>query len=354
MNRLVFIGSFIAAIINSSSLLAANGKYLSRLEFYTSQNGPGLAYAVLKDGKSIESGAAGFADRASGTLNAQHSLFNIASNSKQFTAMSIMLLEQTRKVSLEDPVRKFIPELPDYAKDVKVKHLVYHTSGLPDYMSICKATGPVTNQTVVDFLKNESKLDFQAGTRHEYSNTGYVLLSEVVQRASGATFPDFVHRQIFDKLGMTDTRIVKVGDKRPYLNQSSGYGEWPFFDLMNEVQCDYVFGDGGVYTTVQDYQKWLVALTKPGFLPEASLTKLLTAGTLDSGDSVPYAYGWGLDEFGGNPMIAHSGSWTGYKSVAAYIPAKGVWVIVLSNYRNMPVWGVAEDLLAKHVAPANH
>lgn len=355
MKRLMRIGFLIAALNISSSMHATEGKYLPRLELYTSQNGPGLAYAVLKDGKAIESGAAGFADRASGTLNAQNSLFNIASNSKQFTAMAIMLLEQAGKVSLDDPVRKFIPELPDYAKDLKIKHLVYHTSGLPDYMSICMADGaPVTNRSVVDFLKKESKLDFPSGTRFGYSNTGYVVLSEVVQRASGVTFPEFVQREIFDKLGMAETRVVKAGDKRPYPNQSFGYGEWPFFDLMNEEPCDYILGDGGIYTSVQDYQKWLMALSKPGFLPKASLGKLFTAGTLNSGEAVPYAYGWVIDKFNGNPRVWHNGSWTGYKSFTAYIPAKGIWVMVLSNYVNMPVEGIAEDLLVKHTSPAKN
>lgn len=281
-----------ASAFISTSIFASENSHLSRLELYTSQQGPGLAYAVLRDGNAIESGAAGYADRTSVTLNGQSSLFNIASNSKQFTAMSIMLLELAGKISLEDPVRKFIPELPTYAENVKIKHLVYHTSGLPDYMSICSATGPVTNQSVIDFLKSASQVDFPAGTRHEYSNTGYVILSEVVQRASGTSFPDFVQNQIFNKLGMTSSRIVKIGDQRPYPNQASGYGEWPFFNLMNDVPCDYVFGDGGVYTSIEDYQKWLVALSKPGFLSEASLAKLFTAGTLDSGDAIPYAYGW--------------------------------------------------------------
>jgi CubicO group peptidase (beta-lactamase class C family) len=99
---------------------------------------------------------------------------------------------------------------------------------------------------------------------------------------------------------------------------------------------------------VHDYSKWMIALSKPGFLSEASLNKLFAAGTLDSGASIRYAYGWALDEFEGIPMIAHSGSWTGYKSVAAFLPQKDLSVIVLSNYQNIPIWGVVEELLAKH------
>jgi CubicO group peptidase (beta-lactamase class C family) len=348
MSRLCFVSPIIVTLFLSSGAFADDG-YLSRLGLYTSQNGPGLAFAVLSNGKTIDSGSVGFADRASGVLNAQNSLFNIASNSKQFTAMAIMLLERDGKVALDDLVSKFIPELPDYAKDIKVRHLVYHTSGLRDYMSICRATAPVQNAEVISFLRSETKLLFTAGSEHEYSNTGYVLLSEIVQRAAGMTFPNYIQSQIFDKLGMADSRVVNLGDRRPFPNQSSGYGEWPFFNVMNEVPCDYIFGDGGIYTSVQDYSKWLVALSKPGFLSEALLTKLFTAGTLDSGESLRYAYGWGLDDFDGNPMIAHSGSWTGYKSVAAILPQKGIIVIVLSNYRNIPIWGVADELLGKHL-----
>ena len=263
--------------------------------------------------------------------------------------MAIMLLERDGTVALDDLVSKFIPELPEYAKDLKVRHLVYHTSGLPDYMSICRATAPVQNAEVINFLRSEKKLLFTAGSEHEYSNTGYVLLSEIVQPASGMTFPSFIQSQIFDKLGMTNSRVVKIGERRPFPNQASGYGEWPFFNLMNEVPCDYIYGDGGIYTSVEDYYKWLVALSKPGFLSEALLTKWFTAGTLDSGESVRYAYGWGLDDFDGIPMIAHSGSWTGYKSVAAIMPQKNIIVIVLSNYRNIPIWGIADELLGKHL-----
>lgn len=340
--------ALMTVVIATSPLTA----YVPRLALYTEAKGPGLSYVILKDGVQVESGAAGFAERATSRLNDQTTLFNIASNSKQFTAAAALLLEQAGKLDLEAPVSRYLPELPGYAKDVKVKHLVFHTSGLPDYMSICDTTtAEVTNADVVAHLATHAQLDFPAGTRHEYSNTGYVLLSEVVQRASGVPFPAFLQREIFDKLGMTATKVLKPGDKRPYEGQAFSYGAWPFLDLKADVPCDFIYGDGGIFTSTSDYQKWTRALSKPGALfNQTLLDKMFTSGTLDSGEPVNYGFGWGLDKLNGEPMIHHSGSWNGYRSTVAYLPGKQLWAILLCNYAEVPRWEIVDELFKKHQA----
>ena len=253
--------SFLFALLFLSISTANAFEFEKRFAAYEKQVGPGLAVLVIKDGKTIFSKGYGWASLGKGKQKISPTTnFNLASNSKQFTAFALLSLEQKGLISIDDKVSKYIPELPSYMSGVRVKHLVFHTSGAPDYMDVCETKKQIVNADVISFLGTKSKLDFETGTKHEYSNTGYVLLSEVLSRAAKKPFPEVLKTEIFEKLGMKETTVISVESERKILNRSLGIGEWPFFEPKDDHSCNYVFGDGGIYTSLNDYAKWALAL----------------------------------------------------------------------------------------------
>ncbi|MCX6116998.1 MAG: serine hydrolase [Proteobacteria bacterium] len=327
--------------------LSYAGEYIVQLEKFTEQKGPGIAYAVTKSGKVIEENFFGYQDRQKEILAGRQTKFNLASNSKQFTAAAILILEERGLLSLNDNVSQYIAEWPTYAQAVKIRHLVFHTSGLPDYMSLCGGGKMVLNKDILDFLSKETKLYEPAGTKHEYSNTGYVVLSEIVQRVAKVSFDSFIEQEIFRPLQMTNSKVLSIDSSDLVVNRAVPYDDWPFFEIIDRRDCDYVFGDGGILTTTEDYGRWLnsVATKSLPFLKNPG--RLFEAGSTDDGKPIDYGFGWQIDEYNGVRMLDHGGLWGGNKSFAAIFPDQGLSILVLSNYRIAPVWKVTAELANK-------
>jgi CubicO group peptidase (beta-lactamase class C family) len=318
--------------------------FSERLGQYTRLRGPGVALLVIKDGKVVRKEGFGFADLSRGTRISPETNFNLASNSKQFTATAALLLERQKKISLTDPLSKYIPEIPEYAGKVKISDLIHHTAGLPDYLGICDSKDPVTNKEVIAFLRKRSALDFPPGTRHEYSNTGYVILSEVIERAAGVPFFEFVQEAIFNKLGMKNSFVLRSDGADKGSKRAIGYSEWPFFKPLNSSPCDRVYGDGGVLTNLEDYSRWLLALNGPGFLSEGELQRAFSPSFLEDGTVIPYSFGWMNDEYRGSKYLYHTGAWLGFRSFVVHVPSKKLWVSILSNHKAVPGWDLMKEI----------
>ncbi len=295
---------------------------------------PGAALAIIKDGRVIYERGYGMAKIEDDLVMTPSKIFDIASVSKQFTATCIAILVKQGKISLEDDVRKYIPELPQYEGPITIKHLVYHTSGLRDYTGLLELAGfrsGVDSTDAADALEiicSQKKLNDRPGEKYSYTNTGYFLLGQVVERVSGKSLNEFAQEHIFKPLGMKHT-IYQDDHTQIIKNRASGYslqGSEYRFDLSNWDQT----GDGNVYTSVEDLCLWDQAFYSNALGKEV-MDMLQTAGTLNSGKKLDYALGLEITAYKGLKMVKHTGSWAGFRAVIIRFPDQKFSVICLAN-----------------------
>lgn len=316
------------------------------LNNFVPPNGPAVVALVAVDGKVVYSGASGFANIEKRIPVKVSHLFNMASVSKQFTAMAVLLLEAEGKIASFDSVRKYIPELPKYAENITIRHLLHHQGGLPAYESICGSEdAPMTNKNVTDFLAATKQPEFAAGSRYSYSNSGYVVLAEIVSRASGKAFADFMRERIFKPTGMKDTFVLNPGALKKYRKNPvvGHYEEWTDGSYVFSG-CDTLWGDGSVISHIADLHQWFTALHSRKLLNEEWTQKYFTAAKI--GDGPAYAYGLEKDESNGTPAWSHAGSWGGFISYAVYYPSRAAWIVTMSNFDGFESTALTEALSA--------
>jgi len=296
---------------------------------------PGCAVGVAIGGKAVLTKAYGMADLEHDVPNTVETIFEAGSVAKQFTAMAVMLLAKDGKLSLDDPARTYVPELPDYGAPLTIRHLLNHTSGLRDWGSVAaiagapRTTREYTHAHVLDIVSRQASLNFPTGTQWSYTNTGFNLAAIIVSRVSGMSFAEFSRARIFQPLGMTDTswrddhtRIVK-GRAQAYVSASDGYHlEMPF---------ENVYGNGGLLTTVGDLLKWNEHFVTPTVGDRALVTTQSTAGRFNDGRPLDYALGLFVGDYRGVRNIFHSGSTAGYRAHLNRFPATDTSVAVLCN-----------------------
>ncbi len=292
---------------------------------------PGVAVAVIHNGKLVLERAYGYADIDARTPITADTAFDLASVSKQFAAMAIMLLVEDGKLSYDDPVGKYVPELQVY-EGVTIRHLLLHTGGLPDYYDVIDTSaGMPTNQDAAKLLGKMAKADFPPGERFEYSNAGYDMLGPVVEAASGMAFAKFVQERIFAPLGMDNSRVHD--HNLPVIpNRARGYepAEGGFV-LNNDDPLNAIIGSGSIFSTLNDLCRWDQALYTEDLVSAATLELAFTSGTNNHGESLDYGFGWRTDEYAGHKRLRHGGSWVGFRSHIARIPELKFTVILLSN-----------------------
>ena len=309
-------------------------------------NGPAVVALVAVDGKVVYSGASGFSNIEKKIPAKLSHLFNMASVSKQFTAMAILLLEAEGKIAASDSVRKYIPELPKYAEKITIRHLLHHQGGLPAYENICGSEdAPMTNKNVTDFLAATKQPEFIAGTRYSYSNSGYVVLAEIVSRASGKAFADFLRERIFKPTGMKDSFVLNPASLKKYRKNPvvGHYEEWTDGSYVFSG-CDTLWGDGSVISSVADLHQWFSALHSRKLINEDWTQKFFTA--VKTGDGPAYAYGLEKDESNGITAWSHAGSWGGFISYVVYYPSRAAWIVTMSNFDGFESTALTEALSA--------
>ncbi|MBP7558348.1 MAG: serine hydrolase [Chitinophagaceae bacterium] len=306
---------------------------------------PGAAVAVVKDGRVIFQKGYGMADLGHNIPITAQTVFNIASVSKQFTAFATYLLAGEGRISLEDDVRKYIPELPDYGTVIRIKHLLAHTSGLRDQAAISSLAGNrqgdiSTTAQVLKLAVRQKKLNFTPGTAFGYCNTGYTLLAEIIQRVSGQSFATYTNEKIFRPLGMNNTQFCD-NHEAVVKNKAASY------ELVNGVYYNKPLntsnpGPSGLLTTVEDLTKWILNFEKPVVGTPALIKAFNEVSCLDNGnkvvlrilgnsDTVFHAKGQNLSKYNGVDMITHGGHTAAFRTFMGRFPGEHLAIIALSN-----------------------
>jgi CubicO group peptidase (beta-lactamase class C family) len=320
---------------------------------------PGCALGVYRDGRMLYARGYGSAHLELDVPITPATVFDLGSTSKQFTAMSILLLAKDGTLSLDDDVRRFLPALSSYGRPITIRHLLHHTSGLRDYLTLMALAGESfdnvsTDEDALELIVRQRALDFTPGSEWEYSNTGFFLLSLIVKRASGQSLREFAAARIFGPLGMTHTRFRD--DHRSLIpNRAAAYdppdstGAY-HIDVSNFEQA----GDGAVHTTVEDLLLWDRNFYSGQVGGPDVLAEMVRPGRLNDGTALDYASGLFVGSYRGLPTVAHGGSWGGYRAELLRFPTERVSVACLCNVARSNPTGlarrVADVVLADRLA----
>ena len=306
---------------------------------------PGVALAIVKGGKIVYERGYGLAKLEDGIVNTPDKVFDIGSVSKQFTAACVAMLVREGKVGLDDDIRKYIPEMPAYERPVTVNHLLHHTSGLRDYNSLLELAGfrawadSPTVEEALEVIRRQKKLNYTPGDEYSYTNTGFFLLSQIVERVSGRSLNAFAQERIFKPLGMTKT-LFQDDHTQVIKDRATGYteGEGGAFKISMSNWDET--GDGNVYTTVRDLYLWDQAFTT-GALGKDLMDMLQTTGVLNSGQAIDYAWGLVVSEYKGLKVVEHGGAWVGFRAALVRFPEQNFSVIILANLDSIDPSGLA-------------
>jgi CubicO group peptidase (beta-lactamase class C family) len=291
----------------------------------------------------------------------------LASVSKQFTAMAIMILAERGKLSYDDPLSKFFPEFPKYADTITVRHLLNHVAGFPEYEELFMNLGKVdrkwprstttppsayepTARDALLLLATNASPRFPAGQRFEYSNSGYMVLGQIVEQASKQRYAQFLRENIFLPLGMTETAVYD--ETKPAIpNRASSYRSTnQTYQQIDYTPFNFIYGEDNVVTTLNDLYKWDQALYTEKLVRAATLQLAFTPGTLNDGSRTDYGFGWRIAPVLGLPALGHSGSWIGFRTIILRFPEKRTTVVVLANREDFPVGTVAQEIAAIYLA----
>src|SRR5215217_4850059 len=313
--------------------------------------GPGCAAAVSLNGETVFEKAFGFADLEHNVLNTPQTIFESGSVAKQFTAASLVLLQLEGALSLDDPVKKYIRELPDYGSPLTIRHLLNHTSGLRDWGTVLSLTGAgrgdrvITQDLALDIITHQRGLDFTPGSEYSYSNSGYNLAAIIIERVSKQKFPAFIEERLFKPLGMKnsswrdDYQRIVPGRAQAYSRQ--GNGAWRLeMPLMN------VYGNGGMLTTVGDWMKWNAMLDSQS-LGAPLVNALEPRGLLHDGGKITDALGLQVDKYKGLKDVAHGGATAGYQTFLARYPDTKVSIGIMCNGTSPGAGAIAAGITAE-------
>ena len=305
---------------------------------WDSPESPGCALSVAVAGDLVLSRAWGMADLEHGIPNTPSTIFEGGSLAKQFTSAAVVLLALDGKLSLDDDVRTYIPEVRDYGTPVTLRRLMTHTSGMRDWGSVASISGwgrgarSHRHAHVLDIVSRQSALNFEPGHEYSYSNTGYNLLAVVVDRVSGMPFAEFSRERIFEPLEMSDTQW-RDDYRRIVPRRSTAYSAADDGFLINRP-IEYVHGNGGILSTVGDLQVWNAALTDGRLGGEEFVRMMHDRAVLNDGRTMAYAGGLQLRDFAGVPSVTHTGSTAGYRGFIGRYPDQQLSIAILCNVGN--------------------
>jgi len=323
---------------------------------------------VAEEGKILYSQSFGYANEETKAVLTENSIFETGSVSKQFTAMAIMILKESGKLKLEDEIKKYIPELSNY-DGITVRHLLNHTSGLPDYMelmdSLFDKTQIATNKDIISlFNQYKPKVQFQPNSRFEYSNTGYALLAIIIENVSGMSYADYLNDFIFKPLDMSSTFVYNRRlQPKTLSNYAYGYISPDsltgyilpddFDETKYVVWLDGIVGDGTVNSTVIDLLKWDRALYTSKLLSENGMKEIFEVATLNNKTKTDYAFGWEIEKFDVySKMTRHGGSWPGYVAYMERHIENDKTIIILQNHEDdisIPLKAIRKIIYGKHL-----
>jgi len=309
------------------------------------QHVPGVSIAVVRDGKVIKAAGYGMANVELNVAATPDTVFKIASVSKQFLATGIMLLVQDGKLSLDDKISKFLDGTPDTWKDITIRHLLTHTSGL-----VREAPGfdPLKIQSDADVIKTAYALPlvFKTGDKWQYCNVGYFSLAEIIHKVSGKPWGDFLKERVFAPLGMNSTRTTTMTDLVP--NRANGYA-WAKGKYENADIYFALRPSGAFLSTVNDLAKWDAALYTDKFLTKATRDQMWTPVKLNNGETYPYGFGWELGPAGNHRQVRHGGALPGFRAEFARLIDDKLSVIVLTNGDGANAASIAAGIADRYI-----
>ena len=309
-------------------------------ETWDKPESPGAAIAVIKDGAVVYKRGYGSANLEYNVPITPQTVFHVASVSKQFTAFAITLLANQGKLSLDDDIRKHLPEVPDFGKKITIRHLIHHTSGLRDQWTLLGMAGwrlddVITKEHIMKMVRHQKELNFDPGAENLYSNTGYTLLAVIVERVSGLSFRDYTEANMFKPLGMTNThfhddheRIVK---NRAYSYASAGPGGGYKAAPLNYANV----GATSLFTTAEDLARWVINFEDKKIGGADVIKQMQQLGVLNSGKELGYAFGLSIGPYRGLNTVGHAGGDAAYRSFAFWFPEQRFGVVVLSNFGSL-------------------
>jgi CubicO group peptidase (beta-lactamase class C family) len=300
---------------------------------------PGASIMVVKNSKIIFKKGYGLANLEEKIPAMEYTNYRLASVTKQFTAMCIMILYERGKISYEDRLTDIFPDFPNYGKKITTRHLLNHTSGLVAYEDLIPEDQKeqLKDKDVLEMMKKIDSTYFEPGSSYRYSNTGYALLAMIVEKFSGKSFAQFLKENIFEPLGMTNSVTYEKGISE-VKNRAYGYSlKENGFERTDQSLTSAVLGDGGIYTSIMDYYKWDQALYTEKIVKYSTFKEALTSGILNNGKAIDpgYGFGWRTDKTKNINHYEHSGSTIGFSNHVIRIPELQTTVIALTNRNNM-------------------
>ena len=297
---------------------------------------PGCALGVLQNGRFVYERGYGMANLDYDIPNSPRLVYYVGSDSKQFTAASIALLVLDGKIRLEDDIRKYVPEMPDYGTPITINHLIHHTSGIRDIYGLMSLGGlriedVFSDSEAVALIARQKELNFKPGDDYLYSNSGYFLLGQIVKRVTGKSLRDFADERIFQPLGMTHTHFhddpghVMKGRAMSYESDDKGGYRISYIQNFDKI------GAGGLYTTIEDLRKWDENFYTHQIGGDAMQAMIHTRGVLNKGDTIPYAFGNNVTSYRGLRVDEHGGSLMGYKAEIVRFPDQHFSVLATCN-----------------------
>jgi CubicO group peptidase (beta-lactamase class C family) len=327
---------------------------------------PGFAVLVRENGRNVFIGGYGASDLRTFRHIDESTNFRLASFTKQFTAMAIMLLVHDGKLLYDENLAEMFPGFPAYGRAITVRHLLTHTSGLMDYETLMEekeklegplwsATKQIHDEDVLTLLAQQTRGDFTPGTKWAYSNSGYVVLGLVASKISGMPFAEFLQRRIFGPLKMVNT-VAYMEGQNTVSHRAYGYskkdGQWQDTD---QSATSATLGDGGIYSNLRDLARWDAALASEKLLPKTDIAAALVPVKLidnseptDGQTRVAYGFGWFLDPLDGRARMWHSGTTSGFRTVIERFPEESRTVVILSNRTDLDPAQLAEKIASAY------
>ena len=323
---------------------------------WNNPDSPGAALAVIRDGEIIYKRGYGMANLEYDIPITPTTIFDIASVSKQFAAFAITTLSHDGKFSLDDDIRKHLPDVPDFGPTITIRHLLHHTSGLRDWVQSLVIAGVamedvISLKHILKMARHQKALNFEPGTAYSYSNTGYNLLAEIVERVTGDSFREWTDANIFKPLTMTDTHFhddhQMILKNRAYSYQAAENGEF-----KHAVNNTTALGSSSLYSTVEDLAKWILNFDNTQIGEQTVIEQMHQRGMLNNGEQISYAFGLNIGEYRGLKTVGHSGSWRGFRSHLMRFPDQKFGVVILCNLDTFNPLRLAEKVAALYLADA--
>lgn len=309
---------------------------------------PGVSLLIAKNGRIIYQNAFGMANLELGVKAKSNNVFEIGSITKQFTAIAILMLEEQHKLKVTDDITKYIPDYPTQGKTITIHNLLNHTSGIKSYTNMpsfmSSARTDLSPVELIDVFKNEP-MEFDPGTQFNYNNSGYILLGHIIEVVSGMSYADFLQTHIFDKVGMKNSYYGSMVTLIP--NRASGYSEAEAgYRNANYLSLTLPYAAGSIMSTTEDLLKWQNALSANSLVKRSTLEKAINGSTLNSGEAIPYGYGWSKGNLNSSKTVEHSGGIFGYSSNGIFLPEENVYVVGLTNCDCGDVGGITSNIAA--------